>query len=550
MCTFIIVAVAVVLLGLTVVVSLAAALGRQYISEDYFVAGRSLPWYVVALSVAGLSLRLEMWLGLLGLTYLVGVAAGGLAWGSFVGLTALCGVFLPYFVRKKLASPAEFLERRYSPATRGLFALLSILFLVLGVLVPALYMGGWVLSEAGFNVPPSTANSIPWVFFACVAGIAVVSSLSGVIGGSMAGAWGGALQFLVMAIGGGVFAVVAIQDAGGMANVWETNSPAHTCLLLSSHNGVLPWIGMFAFALTIGFWNSAVSPLVLQRCLGARSEWDARLGAIVGGLLLLVLPAVFVLPGLAATVKLGPPGNTGLLSEESGLRLIENLFGRQSPLGAAGQGLVVAAILAAVMNTVAAAVHAVSTLWTLDICQGLLQRNDSESELVARGRRSSVTTIIVATLLAPLLLAWGQGVLDYVLEVAAIIGPPAVVVFLVAFFWPGAHGRSAVATLISGCLVAAALWFIVANAEVVPEWLKPALTRAGVTGLASLVLLGLFTFAIPQSSGELYDPDAVWSLDLATLPPHERDAGGALGNLWFWWGLMIVASIAVWIVLR
>ena len=216
--TIIIVAVAAVLLALTVVVGLAAALGRQHISEDYFVAGRSLPWYVVAFSVAGLSLRLEMWLGLLGLTYVAGVAAGGLAWGSFIGLTVLSGVFLPYFVRKKISSPAEFLERRYSPATRGLFALLSILFLVLGVLVPALYVGGWVLSEAGFNVPLSTANGIPWVFFACVAAIAVISSLAGVIGGSMAGAWGGAVQFLVIAIGGTVFAVVATHDAGGLAS--------------------------------------------------------------------------------------------------------------------------------------------------------------------------------------------------------------------------------------------------------------------------------------------------------------------------------------------
>ena len=273
----------------------------------------------------------------------------------------------------------------------------------------------------------------------------------------MAGAWGGAVQFLVVAIGGTIFAVVATHDAGGLAALWEGNGPARTSLLLSLHHGLLPWVGMLAFALSIGFWNTAVSPLVVQRCLGARSEWDARLGAIAGGLLLLLLPAVFVLPGLAAAMKLGPQGNTGLLPEAGGLRLIEVLFGRRNVLGAAGQGLVVAAVLAAVMNTVAAAVHAVSALWTIDVSQGLLGRNDSESDLVARGRRSSLVTIIVAALLAPLLLVWlpstsgsgagGEGIFNYVLEVAAIIGPPAAVVFLVAFFWPSAHGRSAVATL-------------------------------------------------------------------------------------------------------
>jgi SSS family solute:Na+ symporter len=560
MSTIIIVAIVAVLLGLTVLVGWAAAQGRQYISEDYFAAGRSLPWYVVACSVAGLSLRLEMWLGLLGLTYVAGIAAGGLAWSSFIGLTVLSSVFVPYLVRKKISSPAEFLERRYSPATRSLFALLSILFLVLGVLVPALFVGGWVLSEAGFNVPLSAGNGIPWVFLVCVAAVALLSSLAGVMGGSMAGAWGGALQFLIVAVGGTLFAVAATREAGGLAHVWESNGPMQTVLLLSPHDGLLPWFGMAAFALTIGFWNTAVSPLVVQRCLGTRSEWDARMGAIAGGLLLLLLPAVFVLPGLAAAVKLGALANNGLAPEASGLPLLETLFGRQSLLGAAGQGLVVAAILAAVMNAVAAAVHAVSTLWTIDLSQNMLGRNDSESELVARGRRSSLTTIILATLLAPLLLAWfpstsgsgAGGVFNYVLELSAIIAPPCAVVFLVAFFWPTAHGRSAVATLVGGCLTGAVLWFVVAfaEAEFVPLWLKPVVTRAGVTGLASLVLLLLFAFVIPQSSGELYDPDATWSLDLATLPPHERDAGSGLGNLWFWWGLLFAGSIGVWIGLR
>ncbi len=551
MCTIIILAIVVVVLSLTVFVGLAAALGRQHISEDYFAAGRSLPWYVVALSVAGPSLRLEMWLGLLGLTYVAGVAAAGLAWSSFIGLTVLSGVFLPYFLRKRISSPAEFLKRRYGPSTQGLFTVLAILFLVLGVLTPALYVGGWLLAETGLHVPLAT-EGIPWVFFACVAAIAIVSSLAGVIGGSMAGAWGGAVQFLVVAIGGTIFAVVAVHDAGGLASLWEKNSPAQTSLLLTSQHSMLPWLGMLAFGLTIGFWNVAVSPLTVERYLGARSEWDARLGAIVGGLLLLLLPAVFVLPGLAAFGKFGPAGNIDLALKTSGMRFIEALFDRQSPLAAVGEGFVVAAILAAVMNTVAAAVHAVSALWTMDICQGLLRRNDSESDLVARGRRSSLTTIIVAALLVPLLLAWDQGIFNFVTEVAAIIGPPCVIVFVVAFFWPSAHGRSAIATLVVGCLVAVGLWLVVALAdkEVVPNWLVPVVTRAAVTGLASLVLLAIFTFIIPQSSGELYDPDATWSLDLATLPPHERDAGSGAGNLLFWAGLLIVASLAIWIVFR
>ena len=280
----------------------------------------------------------------------------------------------------------------------------------------------------------------------------------------MAGAWGGAVQFLVIAVGGTVFAVVATHDAGGLASLWEKNSPAQTSLLLSSHHDLLPWVGMIAFALTIGFWNSAVSPLDGATLPGGAKRMGRPPGRDRGRLAAVDLAGSIYPAGPGGGGETRPAGQQRpLAAEASGLRLIEVLFGRQNPLGAAGQGLVVAAILAAVMNTVAAAVHAVSTLWTMDICQGLLRRNDSESDLIARGRRSSLTTIILATLLAPLLLAWDQGVFNYVLEVSAIIGPPAVVVFLVAFFWPSAHGRSAVATLVSGCLVGAALWFIVAQ---------------------------------------------------------------------------------------
>ncbi len=105
--TLIIVAVVVVLLGTTVFVGLAAALGRQYISEDYFVAGRTLPWYVVACSVAGLSLRLEMWLGLIGLAYIAGIAAGGLAWSSFIGLTVLTSMFLALLRPQEIIEPGR-----------------------------------------------------------------------------------------------------------------------------------------------------------------------------------------------------------------------------------------------------------------------------------------------------------------------------------------------------------------------------------------------------------------------------------------------------------
>lgn len=550
--TFIILAVVVLCFVVSVLFGLAASWKRQHISEDYFLAGRSLPWFAVALSIAGTSFRLETWLGMIGLCYAVGVAAGSLAWGNFLATSALAWLFLPFFIRKKLYSPAEFLERRYSPSVRGIYAMLTILVLVFGVLAPALYLGGWVLCEGGLGV---MVDGFSWQLIACIAAVAIVAALYSVYGGLMAGAWAGAIQLLIVIAGGTLLAVVATKDAGGLVAVMQKNAGERMILLHPAQvpglNGAsLTWTGLVAFWFTIAMWNAGASPVTVQRCLGARSEWDAKMGVIVAGLLQVLLAALIVLPGLAALVKLGLPANTGLSYDHAALKLIDTLFGREGWLGPLGQGLVVSAVLAAVLCTASGVINAVSSLWTMDLCQDLWRGGLSEAELVARGRWTSFGTILLGALAAPLLALWEKGILSYVLEVSAAIGPPIVVVFLVAFLWPRAHGRPAVVTLVLGVIVGVLLWIVAALGADVPPWLLPVMNRAGISGVVSLLLLVLGTFIIPQNPNELYDPDTAWNLRWSRLPPHEQDAGSGFGNLVFWWAVMIAANVAVWVVLR
>ncbi len=152
-------------------------------------------------------------------------------------------------------------------------------------------------------------------------------------------------------------------------------------------------------------------------------------------------------------------------------------------------------------------------------------------------------------MLAPLLLFWEKGMVAYVLEVAAVVGPPVAVLFLVAFFWSRSHGRAAAMTLF-GLLVGLSLWFIAENGEMVPEWLLPVLNRAGLTGAVSLVLLVLGTLVIPQNPQELYDPDTSWCLRWARLPGNESELAEGPRNLLFWWCLVILATAGVWIAFR
>ncbi len=376
---------------LCLLLGLAASWRRQQVSEDYFLAGRTLPWYAVGLSIAGTSLRLEVWIGLIALVSTAGLATASLAWGNALGMSLLVWVLLPYFLRKRLYGPAEFLERRYSPATRGLFVFTAILALVLGVLVPALYMGGWVLCEAGLGIPVEGPS---WAFAGCIAMVALVTAIYSVYGGLRAGVWSGVLQLLVVIAGGALLATVATRACGGLAELAAKNSGARLVLLLPRQNPVFPWTGVLAFWLTLGVWNAA-SPISVQCCLGARSEWDAKMGGILGGLVGLLLAAAILLPGLSGLAKVGAYTVTGMATDQGALGIIETLFGRQAPLAALGQGLVVSAVLAAVMSTVSGVLTAVSGLWTMDICQDLLGRRASEVELVGRGRRLSLVTIVL-----------------------------------------------------------------------------------------------------------------------------------------------------------
>jgi SSS family solute:Na+ symporter len=372
-------------------------------------------------------------------------------------------------------------------------------------------MGGQVLFSFGLGYG---AGQAPWIFTACVAVVVLLAAVSCIHGGLMAGVWASAAGMIVFLVGGTVLAIAAVHGAGGLGEVLHANEPARLALWLGTLPAVgspqpaLPWTALLAFVLVVAVWQAAVSPVAVQRCLGARSEGDAKLGILLAAVLQIVLAALIVLPGLAAVAHGPSTGPVGLAA----WRLVEGALGRQSVLGALGQGLVVAAALAAVMSTVAAALNAISSLWTMDFCQDMLGRNVSEAELVGRGRRSSLVALLLGAAVVPGVCLWEKGLLDFIFELSAVVGPPLAVLFLVAFCWPRAHGRAAVATLLLGLLAGLALWVAAVAGEEVPAWMTPVLNRAGLSGAASLVVLVLSTLAIPQNPRELYDPDSTWRL--------------------------------------
>lgn len=218
--------VVVLLLAASVLVGLAAARRRLNIADDYFLAGRQLPWYAVATSLAGAGLGLEPLLGMAGLAYVSGMAPATLCWGNFLAYSVLLWVVLPYLVRKKLSSMGELFERRFNRATRGVYAAMMLAFMIFGVLVPALVAGGWAVCEGGLGRPPEGSA---WVFVACMAVVALAAGVYSVYGGLLATTRAGALQLLVVLAGGLLLVAAGSHAAGGLDAVVQKNLDAGPC---------------------------------------------------------------------------------------------------------------------------------------------------------------------------------------------------------------------------------------------------------------------------------------------------------------------------------
>jgi len=448
---------------------------ERNIADDYFLAGRKLPWYAVSLSMTGSNIGTEHFMGMVGLAYVFGLAPATFEWGNFIPYSILIWIFLPFFFRKKLFTIPEFLEHRYNQTTRSVFAALTLLHMVLAVLVPALYAGGRILYELPLD---RTLTEFNWVFMGSILIISVVTAAYCIYGGLLSVVWTDVLQVTILLVGGLLLVWAGAQKAGGLGAVIEKNrntvvrelpngevetKPAEkvqgtpdeksyysrVSLLLPADHPVSPWTGVATFWLTLSLWYVGTNQFYIQRCLGAKSEWDAKMGVIGCGMLKVFLPLIIVFPGMIAFVHFG----LGQPRDAIYVKMIREFLG--NPLA---QGIMLAALIAAIMSTVSSVLNSSSTIWSIDVYQRILRRNASESEMVAMGRWSTLVIILIGTALAPLLLWQEKGIFIYIQDMAALFAPPIAVIFLAAFLWRRAHGRAATFTLVFGIVAGAVLW--------------------------------------------------------------------------------------------
>ncbi|MGH8638785.1 MAG: sodium:solute symporter, partial [Burkholderiales bacterium] len=385
----------------------------------------------------------------IGAEHLVGLAGTGAASGVAVAqfevlasliLLLLGWVFVPFYLKSGVFTMPEFLERRYSKGARRYLAIISIIGYVLTKISVTIAAGG-IVFEALMGIDFWTGAMI----------VVVITGIYTIFGGLAAVIYTELLQAVVLLGGAIALTLIGLSQAGGMDGLRASLPPDFFHMIKPMSDPNFPWTGIFLGAPILGIWYWCTDQVIVQRVLGARSEEDARGGAIFCGLLKILPVFVLVLPGLIARA---------LYPDITGDEAYPTLVVRLLPPGLVG--IMVAALLAALMSSLAATFNSASTLITFDVYKKL-NPAASEARLVAVGRIFTVLMVALGILWVPFIRYLSAEVYIYLQSVQAYISPPIAAVFLFGVFWPRANRYGAITALGTGAVLGSARFILELN---------------------------------------------------------------------------------------
>jgi SSS family solute:Na+ symporter len=438
-----------------------AALARERDTTDYFLASRSAGWFLIGSSIFASNIGAEHLVGLAG-----SGADSGMAFAHWELHSYLClvlgWVFAPFYLRAGIFTTPEFLEKRYTPSTR---TFLSVIFFVSYILTKAsvtIFAGAFaiqtILGYDIINLPILGETNFFWfsAFF-----LVIVTGIFVVLGGMKSVLWTEAMHVPVLLIGSTVLLIVGLYQIGGLDAMKAANAdtismwrPLSTTPETQGFPGFLfdpsttPWLGVMLASPIIGLWYWCTDQYIAQRVLTARNLQQARRGTIFAGYLKLAPIFIFLMPGMIAVAlfKQGTPGfeNIGNDPQSAFPVLISNLL----PTGL--RGLVLAAMLAAFMSSLASLFNSTATLFTVDFYKRLRPQS-TEKHLVFVGRVATAAVILLGMAWIPFLQELGKGQLyTYLQLVQALLAPSIAAVFMAGIFFNTVTPYSGLIGLVSG----------------------------------------------------------------------------------------------------
>lgn len=444
-------------------------------AEDYFLAGRHLGWFVIGASIFASNIGSEHLVGLAGSGTTDGVALAHYELHAWC-LLVLGWIMVPFYMRSKVFTMPEFLERRFSPSARTILSVISLIAYILTKIAVGIFAGGIVFSVLLPDINFLGLNSF-WIGSILVI---VLTGIYTIIGGLRAVAYTEAIQTIVLILGSLLVTYYGLKALGGwdnlreiagseMFNLWKPIVPEGTEGTWAPvkeagraawyFNDNYPWIGMLFCAPIIGLWYWCTDQYIVQRTLGAPTVKEARRGTIFAAILKLLPVFIFIIPGIIcfALAKSGSvPALQNALIDAQGNVIRDNaqqafplLVINVLPVGV--RGIVVAGLLAALMSSLAGVFNACSTLFTMDF-YSRFRPDATQRQLVWIGRVATGVMVLVGLLWIPVIQG-GRGLYDYLQGIQAYLAPPIFVVFFFGIFMKRMNATGCIATLITGIVM-------------------------------------------------------------------------------------------------
>jgi solute:Na+ symporter, SSS family len=403
---------------------------KEETSEDYFLAGRGLSWWLIGFSLIAANISTEQFVGMAGSSAgNVGMAIASYEWMAAITLVVVALVFVPKFLASGIYTIPEYLEYRYNPAARAIMAFYTMIIYVAVTIAAVVYSGALTLHTI-FGMQMLHAV---WL-------IGAIAAIYTTYGGLKSVAWADLFQGSALIIGGLCVTGIGIAAVGGLGSFLEANSHKLHMVLPSDHAD-LPWTALVLGLWIPNFYYWGLNQYITQRTLAASTLRQGQLGVIFAAGLKLIMPLITVIPGIIALQLYSAElaDNT----DQAFPLLIKNLI----PAGL--RGFIFAAIAGAVISSLASMLNSASTIFTMDLYKRHLRPKASSHSLVTIGRISTIAFVIVGCMIAPFL---GdprfRGIFHYIQDFQGYISPGILAAFTIGLIFKRAPAAAGVAALL------------------------------------------------------------------------------------------------------
>ena len=429
-------------------------------THDFFLAEGSLTWWAIGASLIASNISAEQFIGMSGAGYRIGMAIAAYELMAAATLVIVAVFFMPIYLKNRIYTMPQFLEQRYGPAVATTMAVFWLGLYVVVNLTAILYLGALAISSiAGLNV------------LACMLFLAVFATVI-TLGGMKVIGYTDVIQVLCLVIGGLVTTWIALDLVAalaggrgavrGLSELYLRAGEHFNMVLTRDDPNYMDLPGMSTIIggmliVNLNYWGC--NQYIVQRALGADLR-TARKGLLFAAFLKLLMPVIVVLPGIAAYC-LDKSGALGDAMRQGGELNPDRAYPTLLALLPAGiKGLAFAALVAAVVASLAGKANSVATIFTLDIYNKRVNRQASEQRMVWIGRVSVVASMAIAVVLAPLLGIDKKGGFQYIQEYTGFVSPGILAMFLLGFFWSRTTAAAAMFATIGGLVFSVFLKFL------------------------------------------------------------------------------------------